>query len=127
MGVMKPPYFHLTAGSREVKYNDIATAAIEEGSLSHDPMILPGFSSLPGQVPEAVKNLNKHSDENSILIPVLHQALAEQLGVEVAEMETCPTFVLGSNAVVDSHAVDTIEGLKPDIVVVSKRYVCTKT
>ena len=119
--------FHLAAGSREVKYNNIASAAIKGGSLSHDPMILPGFSSLSGHVPEAIKNLEKHSDENHILIPTLHQALAEQLGVEVAEVETCPTFVLGSNAVVDSHAVDTIEGLKPDIVVVSKRYVCTKT
>ncbi len=97
------------------------------GSLSHDPIILPGFSPLSWQVPEAVKNLNRHSDENHILIPTLHQALAEQLGVEVAKVETCPTFVLGSNAVVDSHAVDTNEGLKPDIVVVSKRYVCTKT
>ena len=42
-------------------------------------------------------------------------------------MESCPTFVLGSEAVVDSHAVDTIEGIQPDIVVVSKRCVCTKT
>ncbi|KAL0030763.1 hypothetical protein WJX77_005430 [Trebouxia sp. C0004] len=41
---------------------------------------------------------------------------------EVAEVETCPTFALGSNAVVDSHAGDTIEGLKPDIVVVSTRF-----
>lgn len=90
-------------------------------------MILPGFSSPSGHVPEAIKNLKKHSDENHILIPALHQALAEQMGVEVAEVETCPTFVLGSNAVVDSHTVDTIEGLKPDIVVFSKRYVCTKT
>lgn len=119
--------FHLAAGSREVKYNNIASAAIEGGSLSHDPMILPGFSSLSGHVPEAIKNLEKHSDENHILIPTLHRALAEQLGVVVAEVETCPTFVSGSNAVVDSHTVDTIEGLKPDIVLVSKRYVCTKT
>lgn len=59
--------------------------------------------------------------------PPYTKPLAKQLGVEVAEVETCPTFVLGSNAVIDSHAVDTIEGLKPDIVVVSKRYVCTKT
>ena len=119
--------FHLAAGSREVKYNNVSTAAMNEGSLSYDPMILPGFSSTSGQVPEAVKNLNKNSDENHFLIPTLHQALAQQLGVEVAEVETCPTFVLGSNAVVDSHAVDTIEGLKPDIVVVSNRYLFTMT
>ena len=119
--------FHLAAGSRQMRYSNIASAAIEGGSLSHDPMILPGFSSLSGHVPEAIKNLEKHSDENRILIPTLHQALAEQLGVKVAEVETCPTFVFGSNAVVDSHTVDTMEGLKPDIVVVSKGYVCTKT
>ena len=110
-----------------MKYNNIATAARKEGSLIHDPEILLRFSSPPGHVPEAVQDVNKHSDKNRILIPTLHQALAKRLDVEVAEVETCPGFVLGSNAVVDSHAVDTIEGLKPDIVVVSNRYLFTMT
>ena len=71
--------FHLAAGSREVKYNNIASAAIKGGSLSHDPMILPGFSSLSGHVPEAITNLKKHSDDNHILIPTLHQASCQTM------------------------------------------------
>ena len=52
----------------------------------------------------------------------LHQALAKALGATVGVVNCCSTFEVNLGTVVNSHNIETIGHLKPDIVVVDQRY-----
>ena len=72
--------------------------------------------------PEDFATIDSSAKENDVHIPRLHQALAKALGATVGDVNRCSTFQVNSRNVVNSHNIETIGHLKPDIVVVDKRY-----
>lgn len=72
--------------------------------------------------PKDLLTVGPSSKENSVHIPQLHQALAKAFGATVRERGNSPCFQLDSRVVLDSHNIETISQLKPDIVVVADKY-----
>ena len=112
------------AASEEIMYRHIAQGAISDMTLVSDPHILEPFASMNiiNDCPEDFATIDSLAKENDVHIPQLHQALANALGAPVGVVNRCSTFEVNSRNVVNSHNIETIGHLKPDIVVVDKRY-----
>ena len=110
--------------SEEIRYTHVARSAITDLTLISDPHLLETFApmnSING-CPEDFATIDSSAKENDVHIPRLHQALAKALGATVGNLNCCSTFEVNSRNVVNSHNIETIGHLKPNIVVVDKRY-----
>lgn len=112
------------AVSEAIRYRHIAQSAITDMTLVSDPHILEPFASMNSinDCPEDFATIDSLAKENDVHIPQLHQALAKALGASVGVVNCCSTFEVDSRNVVNSHNTETIGHLKPDIVVIDKRY-----
>lgn len=112
------------AVSEEIRHKHIAQSAISDMTLVSDPHILEPFASTNSinDCPKDFATIDSLAKENDVHIPQLHQALAKALGATVGVVNRCSTFEVNSRNVVNSHNIETIGHLKPDIVVVDKRY-----
>ena len=111
------------AASEEIYYRRIAQSAISDMTLVSDRQILEPFAStnIINECPDFA-TIDSVAKENEVHIPQLHQALANALGATVGVVNCCSTFEVNSRNVVNSHNIETIGHLRPDIVVVDKRY-----
>ncbi len=114
----------LSAVSQEIKYKNIAQEARHMQYLLHNPHVLNDFLSTErnDMCLADLKDVDKLASENTVLIPKLHQTFAQCLHASVSVLDGCPAFEVDFKNVVNSHKVETIGRLKPDIVVVDSRY-----
>ncbi len=111
-----------SAVSQEIKYKNIAQEARDKQYLLHNPHILNDFLSTErnDECPADLKEIDTYSSENTVLIPKLHQTFAQCLHASVSTLDGCPVFEVDFRNVVDSHKIETIGRLKPDVVVDSR-------
>lgn len=112
----------MSAASLELKYRRICQDAKTLQTLVYDPHMLNSFDHFTNECPKDLLTAGSSSKDTAVHVPQLHQALAKAFGATVIERGNCSAFELDSKAVMDSHNVETIGHLKPDIVAVADRY-----
>lgn len=117
----------MSAASPEIKPRRICQDAKTLQTLVNDPHMLNSFAPFTDECPTDLLTVGPSSQDNAVHIVQLHQALAKAFGATVIGRGNCSTFELDSKAVMDSHNVETIGHLKPDIIAVADRYEPTDT